>query len=158
MPCCTHKYIWNGTNGTSPPPFGQCNEHGCIVVNPKASLPNPFSPSLRPKGATGGKPTLCSAGLRTVNTHTECGSKDDFWQFSPWRAPGSVPVLDSCGVAGGRLPGQGQGNAGPDYVDTPNAKLSDRGSTLKPAPSGTTWTAGTDVEVAWTQKAWHGGG
>ena len=95
VPCCTHKYIWNGTAGTQPPAFGQCNEHGCIVVNPAAKLPDPFDPAMRPKGATGGKPTLCSADLRTVNTHTECGSKHDFWQFSPWRAPGSVPVLDS---------------------------------------------------------------
>ena len=87
-----------------------------------------------------------------------------------------MPVLDSCGVAGGRLPHQGQGTAGADYVNTSNAKLADRGSSLKAAPSGTVWTAGTDVEgkqssadcdphapqayawvvcaVAWTQKAW----
>lgn len=95
VPCCTHKYMWNGTNGTSPPPFGQCNEHGCIVVNPDAKLPNPFAPRMRPKGATGGKPTLCSADLRTVNTAVDCGTDHDFWQFAPWRAPGSVPVLDS---------------------------------------------------------------
>ena len=95
VPCCTHKYVWNGTKGTQPPPFGQCNEHGCIVVNPAAQLPDPFDPAMRPKGAVGGKPTLCSSDLRTVNTHAECGSKHDFWQFAPWRAPGSVPVLDS---------------------------------------------------------------
>ena len=50
-----------------------------------------------------------------------------------------MPVLDSCGVAGGRLPHQGQGTAGADYVNTSNAKLADRGSSLKAAPSGTTW-------------------
>ena len=100
VPCCTHKYMWNGTAGTTPPPFGQCNEHGCIVVNPAAKLPDPFDPAMRPKGASGGKPTLCSADMRTVNTHAQCGSKHDFWQFAPWRAPGSVPVLDSwCGTA-----------------------------------------------------------
>jgi hypothetical protein len=60
------------------------------------------------------------------------------------------PPATSCsGVAGGRLPGQGQGTAGADYVNTTHAKLADRGSKLKPAPSGTVWTAGTDVEVAW---------
>ena len=41
---------------------------------------------------------------------------------------------------------------------TPNAKLADRGSQLKQAPSGTVWKTGSTVEVAWTQKAWHGGG
>ena len=41
------------------------------------------------------------------------------------------------------------GTAGADYVNTTHAKLADRGSKLKPAPSGTTWIAGTDVEVAW---------
>ena len=122
-----------------------------------AGLPDPFDPKLRPRGAKGGKPTLCDPKYRTVNTAAECGSKDDYWQFSPWRAPGSVPVLDACGVAGGRLPGQGDGTAGADYVNTTNAKLADKGSTLKPAPSGTVWTSGTDVEVSWTQKAWHGG-
>ena len=137
VPCCTHKYIFNGTG--APPPFGQCNERGCIVENPAAKKPNPFDPALRPKGAKGGKPTLCDPKARTVNTAAECGSKEDYWQFSPWRAPGSVPVLDSCGVAGGRLPHQGQGTAGADYVNTSNAKLADRGSSLKAAPSGTTW-------------------
>jgi len=56
------------------------------------------------------------------------------------------------------LPGQGNGEAGADYVNTSNAKLADRGSLLKPAPSDTVWVAGSNVEVAWTQKAWHGGG
>jgi hypothetical protein len=23
-------------------------------------------------------------------------------------------------------------------------------------PNGAVWTSGSDVEVAWTQKAWHG--
>ena len=43
-------------------------------------------------------------------------------------------------------------------MNTTNAKLADKGSTLKPMPSGTVWVAGDDVEVAWVQKAWHGGG
>ena len=28
-------------------------------------------------------------------------------QFAPWRAPGSAPVIDSCGVAGGVHKGEG---------------------------------------------------
>ena len=69
-----------------------------------------------------------------------------------------LQVIDSCGVAGGRLPHTGEGSAGATYFNTTNAKLADKGSNLKPAPSGTVWAAGATVEVAWTQKAWHGGG
>ena len=54
---------------------------------------------------------------------------------------------------GGGMPqyggGMPQGGFGGIYVNTTHAKLADRGSKLKAAPSGTVWTAGTDVEVAW---------
>jgi hypothetical protein len=33
-----------------------------------------------------------------------------------------------------------------------------RGSALPPQPSGTVWASGSNVEVAWTVKASHGGG
>lgn len=60
---------------------------------------------------------------------------------------------DSCGTAGGVLPGMGPGTAGATYVETPNAKLGDLGSkVLPPMMTGVKWTAGTAVEVAWTQK------
>jgi hypothetical protein len=65
---------------------------------------------------------------------------------------------DPCGAAGGRYPGTGSGRAGATFVPTSVAKLGDMGSSLPAAPSATIWTAGTDVEVSWTQKAWHGGG
>ena len=44
----------------------------------------------------------------------------------PWRYPGISPVTDSCGIAGGILPGQQKGIAGADYTETPLAKLGDR--------------------------------
>jgi hypothetical protein len=69
-----------------------------------------------------------------------------------------APVTDSCGTAGGILPGQGQGSAGADYTNTKFAKVGDLGSNLPPLSSGTVWKVGTDVEVAWSLKAWHGGG
>merc|ERR1711988_118344 len=47
------------------------------------------------------KATVCDPALRTVNTGAECGSEKDSYYYSPWRAPGSAPVLDSCGMAGG---------------------------------------------------------
>ena len=39
-----------------------------------------------------------------------------------------------------------------------HAQRGDRGSELPRRPSGTIWTAGKTVEVAWVHKAWHGGG
>lgn len=102
--------------------------------------------------------TICDPALRTLNIHAPCGSAEDFYQFAPWRAPGAAPVIDSCGVAGGVLPGQGAASAGGDFQNNSLAKRSDLGSLLPPAPSGTVWTVGTVVEVAWTRKAWHGGG
>ena len=81
----------------------------------------------------------------------------------PAISPGSVCLIeciaDSCGSAGGRLPGEGNGDNGRGYMNTTFAKLADLGSkTLKPFDSGTIWTVGEAVEVAWTQEAWHGGG
>ena len=104
------------------------------------------------------KPTICDKKLRTINTGAECGAADDFWFYTPWRHPGIAPVIDSCGTAGGRLPGQGQGGAGASYTPTVNANVGDAGSKLPPLPTGKTWQAGSDVEVAWALKAWHGGG
>ena len=101
---------------------------------------------------------MCDPKLRTLNIHAKCGSAEDFYQFAPWRAPGSAPVLDSCGVAGGVKAGQPAAAAGGDYQNTSKARRSDLGSLLPRAPSGTVWKAGSVVEVAWTRKAWHGGG
>jgi hypothetical protein len=62
-----------------------------------------------PKAPICAKPlnaTICDPELRTVNTGAECGAADDYFYYSPWRRPGSAPVIDACGVAGGRIPGQ----------------------------------------------------
>jgi hypothetical protein len=105
------------------------------------------------------KATVCDKRLRTLNTNAECGAADDYFYYNPWRYPGSAPVIDSCGVAGGRLPGQGNADNGRAFKNTSKSVLGDAGSqTLMPFRSGTVWKAGTAVEVAWTQEAWHGGG
>lgn len=96
--------------------------------------------------------------MRTINTNAECGGPEDYYFYAPWRAPGTAPVIDACGVAGGRLKGQGPGAAGADYQNTSHARRGDRGSLLPRNPTNTTWTAGNAVEVAWTVKAFHGGG
>jgi len=69
-----------------------------------------------------------------------------------------APVIDACGVAGGRIPGQGWGAAGADYMNTSLSKQGDLGSSLPPMPAQASWKAGTLNEVAWTVSAHHGGG
>jgi hypothetical protein len=71
--------------------------------------------------------TICDPALRTANSQAECGSPEDFYYFSPWRAPGSAPVIDACGSAGGRWPGQGTGGAGAQYENTSLARQGDAG-------------------------------
>ena len=44
-------------------------------------------------------------------------------------------------------------------MNTTHSKVGDLGSkTLKPLPTGVTWKAGVEYEVAWTIQANHGGG
>ena len=59
-------------------------------------LPCSFAHQPGCANPNGKKPTICKSSLRTVNTQAECGSPDDFYYWTPWRAPGSAPVIDSC--------------------------------------------------------------
>ena len=64
-----------------------------------------------------------------------CGSAEDHYYYSPWRAPGSAPVFDACGMAGGSpwaigAPGWAPGgaaSAGVRYQNTAPAKPGARG-------------------------------
>ena len=47
------------------------------------------------------KPTICDPNLRTVNRAAECGTEADYYAYNPWRAPGTAPTFDACGMAGG---------------------------------------------------------
>jgi hypothetical protein len=76
--------------------------------------------------------------------------------YSPWRRPGSAPVFDSCGMAGGHKPPNG--GFGGIYVNTTHAKLGDKGTEVLPKmPTGVSWKAGQVYEVAWSIEANHGG-
>lgn len=78
----------------------------------------------------GHRATICDPRLRTVNTGAECGSENDSYYFSPWRAPGSAPVFDSCGMAGGAPT---WGHHGAQYRATTHAKQGDRASLSLPS-------------------------
>eukprot|EP00658_Telonema_sp_P-2_P049544 TRINITY_DN3768_c0_g2_i5.p1 TRINITY_DN3768_c0_g2~~TRINITY_DN3768_c0_g2_i5.p1 ORF type:complete len:285 (-),score=64.54 TRINITY_DN3768_c0_g2_i5:53-907(-) len=115
----SQQFLYQGMNQSA------VNAHKVIISNP-------FSPPagemiLDPSSLPGlhirpgclhpnpNKPTVCSSNQRTANTQAECGSPEDFYYYSPWRAPGSAPVIDACGSAGGRFPGQATGGAGAQY-------------------------------------------
>ncbi|EOD22642.1 hypothetical protein EMIHUDRAFT_315671 [Emiliania huxleyi CCMP1516] len=134
---------------------------GCASCDGKSRGPIPSSgdPRWRRKfdlcGAAA-RATVCDPRLRTVNTGAACGSEEDWYYYSPWRAPGAAPVFDACGMAGGTPVA---GKFGGHYSATAHAKQGDLGSkTLRKAAPSVTWTAGQTVEVAWTVLANHGGG
>ena len=94
----------------------------------------------------------------TMNLWAKEGSVNDSYRFNPWRAPGTAPVADACGKAGGTsFAHAGPGDA--TYANNTFASFGDLGSkVLLPAPSGTIWRAGSSVEVAWGIRYNHGGG
>jgi hypothetical protein len=141
-------------NITIPDPFNP--PIGDMILNPKSMADLKVVPGCaKPNGK---KATICKSSLRTINTQAECGTPEDYYYYSPWRYPGSAPVIDSCGSAGGRLPGQPTGAAGAQYQNTTLSKEGDLGSNLPPMPSQATWKAGESYEVGWTVAANHGGG
>jgi len=149
-------------NTRGPIPSFQCvagsNPKNCAVV-PKPGAHIEFGPKAPICPGNGSLPaTICDPAQRTVNTGAKCGADDDYYFYSPWRRPGSAPVIDSCGTAGGRIPSQGNGGFGAQYQNTTHAKVGDLGSKLPHTPSGTTWETGSTVEVSWTLQANHGGG
>ena len=83
------------------------------------------------------------------------GSKEDVYRYNPWRAPGYAPVVDPCGMAGGKLSTQ---DIGGDSVFVANkfAKMGDLGSNLPPSTKKEVWKAGSWVEVGWGPLYNHG--
>ena len=67
-------------------------------------------------------------------------------------------MIDPCGVAGGRHPGQGTGGAGAQFENSTLARQGDFGSHLPAMEPQATWVAGSSAEVGWTVMANHGGG
>ena len=97
----------------------------------------------------GKKATVNDPKLRTVNRNATAGSIYDIYKHNPWRAPGSAPVVDPCGLAGGTPWGKWAPEWG-NYVNTTFASHGDYGSKVLPEfPTNTTWTIGGHAEVIW---------
>lgn len=82
----------------------------------------------------------------------------DYTKYHPWRYPGSSPIEDPCGIAGGWNT-TGAPFAGGD--SPPGVAQGARGSVgpyAMPLLSETVWVAGSEAEVAWSITANHGGG
>lgn len=105
---------------------------------------------------SGLKATICDPRMRTYNMNATCNGPEDILRWSPWRYPGSAPVDDPCGKAGGggvlvNETGSARvGSGAAFFLDTVHAKANDLGSkVLPPLPSGTVWKAGDRVEASW---------
>ena len=117
--------------------WGQQHAHG------RAHCKSPIEPTLRHEAWT-------------MNVAATPGSANDSYRYNPWRAPGTAPVMDPCGQAGGRYNWQPAGGDAV-FANTSLASFGDFGSTLPRFPSAR-WFAGSHVEVAWAIRFNHGGG
>ena len=83
---------------------------------------------------------------------------------NPWRAPGSAPVVDPCGQAGGKYKQTPMGGDSVFATVSLNGKtyqMGDLGSHVLPQSQPeevATWTAGSTPRVAWGMRYNHGGG
>ena len=108
----------------------------------------------------GKKQTLTDPKYWSVNRDAEPGSVFDVYKHNPWRAPGSAPVSDACGLAGGDYKRVNGAEAG-DYTKTKFAQHGDVGTkVLGPLPGYTppTYKRGGTAEVTWQIRNNHGGG
>eukprot|EP00037_Helgoeca_nana_P009012 m.79439 g.79439 ORF g.79439 m.79439 type:complete len:425 (+) comp19295_c0_seq1:30-1304(+) len=100
----------------------------------------------------------------TMNTHAIDGAVNDSYRFNPWRAPGSAPVIDPCGQAGGKYritPVGGASVFATVNVSGKTYQMGDLGSLVLPPTDPkdmVTWVAGSTPRVAWGMRFNHGGG
>jgi len=144
----------------SAPYYASCAGYGCLWFSQGCSIgcdectgTSEFGVNLCGSTKTA---TVNDPKYLTWNMDVEPLSADDWTQFNPWRAPGTAPVYDPCGMAGG---GQKAGDPGNGGVPPPGHKVGDLGSRLAVLASGSTYyKPGSVVEVAWAIDANHGGG
>lgn len=91
-------------------PIPDMTQHPCVdqgnsgpgPSTVKPGTPCAKQPSLDANGqpgcAKGFKATNCDPRTRSVNRGAICGGPDDYYYYSPWRAPGEAPVFDAWSV------------------------------------------------------------
>jgi hypothetical protein len=94
---------------------------------------------------------------RTVNRQADAGSQQDIYRHNPWRAPGTAPVANACGLAGG-TPWLKETTEAGVYTTTKFAHHGMSGTELPSLETGTKWTIGGLGEVTWGVENNHGGG
>jgi len=104
-----------------------------------------------------GKSATLPDYARSVNRQAAAGSDLDIYKHNPWRAPGSAPVADACGLAGGTPWGADAPEEG-RYVNTSFAHHGMRGTALRELATGVRWAIGGAAEVTWQVRNNHGGG
>jgi len=104
-----------------------------------------------------GKPRTIDPKYRTLNRNATPGSDLDIYRHNPWAAPGTAPVADACGLAGGTPWPQEVSEAG-DYTTTAYAHHGMNGTALPPLQTGVAWKVGGVAEVTWQIENHHGGG
>jgi len=105
-----------------------------------------------------GKTRTIDPKYRTVNRNATAGSEQDIYKHNPWAAPGTAPVADACGLAGGTPWPQEVSEAG-DYTTTKYAHHGMNGTKLAPLNSTSVkWKIGGVAEVTWQLENHHGGG
>jgi hypothetical protein len=78
-----------------------------------------------------------------VNRNATAGSPEDIYKHNPWRAPGTAPVANACGLAGG-TPWAQEGVEAGDYTKTKYAHHGMSGTELQPLDTGVVWTIGLE--------------
>eukprot|EP00656_Telonema_subtile_P045546 TRINITY_DN517_c0_g1_i2.p1 TRINITY_DN517_c0_g1~~TRINITY_DN517_c0_g1_i2.p1 ORF type:complete len:424 (-),score=67.35 TRINITY_DN517_c0_g1_i2:222-1493(-) len=154
---------------------------GCpyCLTDPRHPLNNHTIPT---KPITGSAPHADKAGFRTsycekpttasvlpkefwtLNTEAQEGAEDDSYRFNPWRAPGTAPVVDPCGQAGGKYtqtPMGGDSVFAAVDVNGTKLQMGDLGSQVLPQTDPKDvpdWVVGSTPRVAWGMRFNHGGG
>lgn len=134
---------------------------GCPSVAGKSNLKDMIFGPCKDGRASAAKPTIHfrDGELGTYNVRGFRPLHPTTWvdwsKTRPWRFPGSSPVLDPCGIAGGWFH---DGNPRNGARPPSGIPIGTFGSTLPPLLKETVWIAGSDAEVAWGVQANHGGG
>ena len=115
--CAAHTLHRNGCtigcsqcDGVTRGPIPDMTQHPCVdqgnsgpgPSTVKPGTPCAKQPALDPAGHPGCgkafKATNCDPRTRSVNRGATCGAPDDYYYYSPWRAPGEAPVFDAWSV------------------------------------------------------------